>query len=146
MIAWLWMRGHGDAGFSVFYNLPISVAGIGLCAHEGWMARRLGVRRYLREHGPVMVVWGLGLVVLYLRLITKSVDVSGHMTWALIMGAQCLAYRLPGWFCALAVLVFLQVLGLKLLLLGGWSVYWGLLVGGALGALMWGWRKGIRTA
>lgn len=139
MVVWLRMRGHGDAAFSVFYNLPISVAFLGLCAHEVWMARTLGMRRYLREHAPVLMVWALGFVVLYLRLISKSVDVSGHMTWALIMAGQCAAYRLPGWFCALVGLVALQVLGLKMFVLGGVSGYWGLLVGGVLGGALWSW-------
>jgi hypothetical protein len=136
MIAWLWMRGHAGSGFSVFYNLPISVLFIGLLAHEGWMCRTQGARVYLKRHAPVVIVWVLGFVVLYLRLIAKSVDVSGHMTWALIMAAQCYAYRLPGWFCALVAGVCLQVLGLKVFWLGGVSVYWGLLAGGVLGAGM----------
>ncbi len=143
MLVWLAMRKHQGTGFSIFYNMPISVAFIGLCAHEMWMCRELGVRRYVREHAPVMAVWCAGLVVLYLRLITKSVDVSGHMTWALVMMAQCYCYRLPGWFCMLVGAVFLQVLGLKLFLLGGWSGYWGMLVGGILGGFMWAGQKVI---
>ncbi len=141
MIVWLAMRKHGGTGFSVFYNLPITIAFIGLCAHEGWMFRTLGFKQYLREHAPVLVVWTLGFVVLYFRLITKSVDVSGHMTWALIMAGQCHAYRLPGWFSALVWAVCLQVVLLKFFVLGGVSGPVGIVVGGVLGGMMVGWRR-----
>jgi hypothetical protein len=63
--------------------------------------------------------------------------VSGHMTWAILMGVQCLVERLPLWFTAFVWLIGLHVLFLKLFVLGGYSGQNGVLAGGALGATLW---------
>jgi hypothetical protein len=75
-------------------------------------------------------------MVLFLRLITRSIDVSGHMTWAILMATQCLIGRAPRWFTALALGVVVQVLLLKVFVLGGQSGLWGILVGGLLSAAL----------
>ena len=86
--------------------------------------------------------WLIGAGLLFLRLIAKSIDVSGHMTWAILMGVQCLAHGAPRWFTVLAWCVVLQVLLLKLCVLGGHSGAWGLLAGGTLGVTLLALERG----
>jgi hypothetical protein len=59
------------------------------------------------------------------------------MSWAILMGVQCLVERLPLWFTSFVWLMAVQVLLLKLFVLGGQSGQNGLLVGGVLGATLW---------
>jgi hypothetical protein len=51
---------------------------------DGWLAD------YLRLYGAVLIVWVLGLFLLYLRLVLKSVDISGHMAWSFVLLSQVL--------------------------------------------------------
>src|SRR5262245_31220147 len=82
-------RGRAILWFSVSYNLPISLAFAALCAHMALSAIALGRREAVAAYGPIALVWCAGAILLFLRLVTKSVDVSGHMSWALLMGTQC---------------------------------------------------------
>ena len=126
-------RGQTIPWFSVSYNLPISLAFAALCAHMTLSAITLGRRQAIAAYGPIALVWGAGAVLLFMRLVTKSIDVSGHMSWALLMGVQCFVERLPLWFTAFVWLIAAHVLFLKLVVLGGYSGQYGLLAGGILG-------------
>ena len=123
--------------FSVSYNLPITLAFAGLVSHGVLSAMALGRQRAISAYGPIALAWFGGGVLLFLRLVTKSIDVSGHMSWAILMGVQCLVERLPFWFTCFVWLIALHVLLLKLFVLGGQSGQNGLLAGGVLGATLW---------
>jgi hypothetical protein len=130
------VRGREIPAFSIAYNLPITLVFGALGLDLAIRAADVGARRALVMYGPVIGVWAAGAVVLFLRLIARSIDVSGHMTWALIMGMQCLVEGAPRWFTAAAWCLVFQVLFLKLFVLGGQSATWGLLAGGLLGAAL----------
>ena len=123
--------------FSLAYNIPITLLFAGLVLHLVWVGIRLGWTRFVTAFAPLGVVWVAGAVLLFLRLGMKSVDVSGHMAWSLMMGVQCIVQRLPAWFSAAVWAVALQVLLLKLLLLGGHSGQKGIVVGVLLGGAVW---------
>ena len=123
--------------FTISYNLPITLAFAGLVSHGVLSAIRLGKQRAISAYGPIALVWCAGAVLLFLRLVTKSIDVSGHMSWAILMGVQCLVERLPFWFTCSVWVMALHVLFLKLFVLGGQSGQNGLLAGGVLGATLW---------
>jgi hypothetical protein len=130
-------RGHAISWFSVSYNLPISLAFAALCAHMALSALTLGRREAIAAYGPIALVWCAGAALLFMRLVTKSIDVSGHMSWAILMGVQCFVERLPRWFTAFVWLIAAHVPFLKLFVLGGYSGQYGLLAGGILGATLW---------
>jgi hypothetical protein len=123
--------------FSISYNCPITLAFAGLLSNMLLSAMALGRERAISAYGPIALVWCGGAVLLFLRLVTKSIDVSGHMSWAILMGVQCLVERLPRWFTSFVWLMAVHVFLLKLFVLGGQSGQNGLLVGGVLGATLW---------
>jgi hypothetical protein len=127
------VRGREIAAFSILYNLPITLVFGSLGFDLVIRGVQAGPRRLLAAHGPVLLAWAGGAVVLFLRLVTNSIDVSGHMTWAILMATQCLVERAPRWFTALAWGVVVQVFLLKVFVLGGQSGAWGILAGGLLG-------------
>ena len=129
-------QGRAIPWFSVSYNLPISLVFAALCAHMALSAIALGRREAIAAYGPIALVWCAGAALLFLRLVTKSIDVSGHMSWAMLMGVQCFVERLPG-FTAFVWLIAAHVLFLKLFVPGGHSGQYGLLAGGILGATLW---------
>jgi len=112
-------RGQAIPWFSVSYNVPISVAFAALCAHLALSAIALGPRRAIAAYAPIALVWTAGAALLFMRLVTKSIDVSGHMSWAILMGVQCFVERLPLWFTTFVWLIAAHVLFLKLFVLGG---------------------------
>ena len=123
--------------FSLAYNIPITLLFAGLVLHLVWVGIRLGWTRFIAAFAPLGVVWVVGAVLLFLRLGMKSIDVSGHMAWSLMMGVQCVVQRLPVWFTAAVWAVAVQVLLLKLLVLGGHSGQKGIAVGALLGGAVW---------
>jgi hypothetical protein len=122
---------------SVIYNFPITVVFTGLVSHMAHAALLLGPNRFLRAYTPLGIVWFLGAILLYLRLVMKSVDISGHMSWSVLMGAQCLIQRLPLWFTLAAWAVVLQVLHVKFVVYGGYNGHKGLAAGIGLAILVW---------
>jgi hypothetical protein len=72
------------------------------------------------------------------------------MSWAILMGVQCVVERLPPWFTAFVWLVAVHVLLLKLFVLGGQSGQNGVLAGSVLGGTLWAatrryWGSASRT-
>jgi hypothetical protein len=133
LVAW----GREVPWFTVSYNVPITVAFAALVSHMAMSAYGLDTRAAIRRYGPIGTVWLAGGLLLFLRLVTKSIDVSGHMSWAILMGAQCFIERLPGWFTLFVTAVGVHVLLLKLLVLGGNSGQYGVLAGCGLAAMLW---------
>ena len=83
--------------FSVFYNLPITLAFSALAFDLLSRSLTLGRTRLFKHHGVLLLVWSVGGALLALRLVTKSIDVSGHMTWSVLMAVQCLGLKAPRW-------------------------------------------------
>jgi hypothetical protein len=137
------VRGRSVPWFSIGYNLPITLAFGAFATNLVVVAFTLGGRRFLSLHGPVILVWSLGAMVLFLRLVTKSIDVSGHMAWAVLMSVQCVVENMPRWFTAFVWCIAVQILLLKAFVLGGRSGAWGLLAGVVLSVVLAGavWAK-----
>ena len=123
--------------FSLAYNVPITLVFAGLVLHLASAGIRLGWTRFVKAYAPLGVVWVVGTGLLFLRLGMKSIDVSGHMAWSVMMGVQCIVQRLPVWFTAAVWAVAAQVILLKIFLLGGQSGQKGVAVGVLLGAAVW---------
>jgi hypothetical protein len=142
-VAWLGLAifllfRHGPfPWFLVGYNVPITLVFAGLVVHMVWTGTRLERSQIIASYAPLGVVWLIGGVVLFLRLVTQSIDVSGHMVWSVMMGVQCSVHRLPFWFTASAWAVVLQVLLLKLFVIGGHSGQKGIVIGILLGVAVW---------
>ncbi len=137
LLGYLVTRGRPLPWFMLSYNMPITMAFSGLVVHDALAMYAAGGRRGLTLYGPIGAVWCLGGVLLFLRLVTKSIDVSGHMSWAILMATQSWVEDLPTWFRAVMVLIGVHVLLLKLFVLGGHSGQNGVMAGGVLAGLLW---------
>src|SRR5262249_49602750 len=84
----LLIRGRADALTAIAYNGPIAFIFLTLVLDLVLRARRLGLPAFLRAHGTTLVVWLLGAAVLYLRLVSKSIEVSGHIAWLPLLTVQ----------------------------------------------------------
>lgn len=129
------IHGRSIAGWPLLWNLPISSVFL-VMTWQTLIAATVLRGAFVRRFRAILVAWGIGFALLALRLGAQAIDVSGHMTWAILLGTQSVVLRLPAWFTALIWLVALQVLLLKLTVLGGESGYKGLLAGGMLAALV----------
>jgi hypothetical protein len=129
-------RGRGIPPFSLAYNVPITLAFGALALDIIVRIVGLGWARFAREHAALAIVWAIGAVVLALRLVAKSIDVSGHMAWSLLMGVQCIVECAPRWFTLFVWAVVAQILLLNAFVLGGQSGLWGALTGLALGGIL----------
>jgi hypothetical protein len=69
-----YVRGHPVPWFSVGYNLPVTVAFAGLSTHIALSSIALGPRQAIAAYGPIALVWCAGGALLFLRLVTKSID------------------------------------------------------------------------
>ncbi|HJU43791.1 MAG TPA: hypothetical protein VJ691_13280 [Vicinamibacterales bacterium] len=56
----------------------------------------------MAERPVLFAVWIVGFIVLFLRLVAKNVEISGHMTWLPIHTAQSLVLKMPAWFIGVA--------------------------------------------
>jgi hypothetical protein len=142
-VAWLGMailllfRQGPFPWFLIAYNVPITLVFAGLVVQMVWTGTRLERSQIISSYAPLGMVWLIGGAVLFFRLVTKSIDVSGHMVWSVMMGVQCIVQRLPFWFTVAAWAVVLQVLLLKLFVIGGHSGQKGIVVGVLLGVAVW---------
>src|SRR5512145_2875011 len=89
LVVALLLRGRSLPWFSLSYNIPITLAFGAMATHAMAAALRLGPRRFVATHAGMITAWTLGALVLYLRLVDRSIDVSGHMSWGVLLCAQC---------------------------------------------------------
>jgi len=144
-LAWIGARLlHGKAipWFGVFYNVPILLAFLTLGAEILFSAWRLPRVAFLTRYRAILAVWAVGAALLYLRLVTRSIDVSGHAAWSVLMLAHAAALEAPVWLLAGLLVVLAQVIALKWLVLGGDSGAYGLLAGLLLALGLWLLRRG----
>jgi hypothetical protein len=139
------VKGRADIGRALLYNLPIALLFLVHVAHLVIKVFRMGPSAFLRRYAGILAVWTTGGVILYLRLISKSLEVSGHLAWLPLLTLQAWMEGLSVWLTALGVAATLSAAYLKFVVFQGPSGVPGLLVGLLLAlALAFGAR--VRTA
>jgi hypothetical protein len=120
----------------IVYNAPMFFIFGVLLIDLAWRAVRLGPLPFLTAHAGTLLAWTLGCGVLYLRLVTKSIEASGHMAWLPMLTVQAYLYDYPKWFVTGSAAFTLFCLLLKLTVMGARSGIEGTLVGLLLSALL----------
>ena len=123
------LKGRTDLARALLYNLPIAFLFLVVFACLLVKAARLGPAAFLKAHGASVVIWIVGLAVLYLRLVSKSLEVSGHLAWLPVLTLQTWLLGLPLWISILGVAATASVAYLKFAVFQGPSGGPGLLVG-----------------
>ena len=110
----------------------------------GYISFRLGVSSFLRVHIWALVIWAAGFTILYLRLVSKTLEVSGHLVWLPLLTAQAWMLGFPVWVVAVGIAATASAAYLKCAVFQGPSGGPGLLVGLALmtALLVMGAREG----
>ena len=126
---------------SLIYNLPISFLFATLAVELFLSTMPFGWDTF-KPQIPFVVIWAVGLIQLYLRLVEHSIPASGHMTWIPLLLTQIRLRRLPVWFMGIAAAVLVQV---------AWFNFYelptvfagrnGLLLGAALSLALWIWLR-----
>jgi|GEM_PF-6493446 len=113
-VVWLslgWFSENRDwyiSGHLFRYNIPITTI-FAVYALELFLSTFIPPsREKILNNVPYLIVWGIGFVQLYLRLVSKSIDISGHMTWAGLMIAHSVLRGFPWWMHLLALGVWLH--------------------------------------
>ena len=90
------------------YNVPITTI-LAVYALELFFSTFTPpIREKIVNNASYLIIWGIGFFQLYLRLVSKSIDMSGHMTWAGLMIAHSFLREFPWWMHLLAVGVWLH--------------------------------------
>jgi hypothetical protein len=108
------LRSRADAATALLYNAPIAFVFLVLLAHLAVQAYRVGFTRFARAELWTLLIWALGGVVLYLRLVARSLEVSGHMAWLPLLTVQSVLSGFPVWFSIFAGLATVGALYMKI--------------------------------
>lgn len=135
-VAGLAQRGREDVVTGLLYNGPIAFVFLSLAAEGVLYAFEVGPRRALRERATIAALWVAGAIVLYLRLVSRSVEISGHMAWLPLLTAQAFVLAFPRWFTAFGVAALVSAVWLKFAMFGGPSGTPGLVIGVMLAAVL----------
>lgn len=122
-------RRRNDVLIALTYNAPIALLFLVLSAELVLHIVRVGIRAGIRGRAPILLIWFVGLLLLYLRLIAKSTEVSGHMAWLPLLTAQTWLLGFPRWFTAFAAASTLIAIALKFAIFRGPSGVPGILAG-----------------
>lgn len=114
------------------YNGPIAFIFLTLAFDLLLRAWRLGVPAFLCAHRTTLILWALAAAVLYLRLVGKSIEVSGHIAWLPLLTVQAWLHGLPRWFLVFSILSTGVAFYLKLAVFRGPSGIPGAVVGSIL--------------
>lgn len=144
--AGLLAKGRTDIARGLLYNLPIAFLFLVLATHLVIGAVRLGPLRFGKGHAGILLVWALGGLVLYLRLISKSLEVSGHLAWLPLLTAQAWTLGLPVWLIGFGAAATLSAAYLKFVVFQGPSGGPGLVVGLLLATVLVVTSRPRRTA
>ena len=125
----LMVRARSDVPVALLYNTPIAFLFLVSLAYLVVQGARVGLTPMLRAHVVTIALWSAGLLLLYLRLALKTVEVSGHLAWLPMLTAQLWLWRFPGWVIGFGLLSTLVALYMKLAVFGGPSGVPGLLAG-----------------
>jgi len=96
----LMTKGRAGAATSFLYNAPVAFLFSVLCVYLLLQVGRLGVFDFGRSYGGTVLVWFAGLCVLYLRLVSRSLEVSGHLAWLPMLTLQAWLLGFPIWLVA----------------------------------------------
>jgi len=144
-VNWLSQQTTGYVSPHLFsYNIPITTIFAVYALELFFSACLPPSRKSLLQHAPYLIVWGIGFVQLYLRLVTHSIDISGHMTWAGLMIAHSVLRKFLWWMHLCAVAVWLHAAYFNYILWGSSSGVNGTILGVGL-AVMLIWLKNIFT-
>jgi hypothetical protein len=122
-------RSRSDAPTVLLYNAPIAFVFLVLLAHLAVQAYRLGFTTFATERQWTLLTWLAGGMVLYLRLVAKNLEVSGHMAWLPLLTAQSILSGFPPWFSIFAGLATVTAFYMKMALFRGPSGLPGAVVG-----------------
>lgn len=114
----------------LWYNIPISIVFV-ILALELCFSLFPETIEKLKLHWPFLVIWGLGFIQLYFRLVLGNIDISGHLTWLTFLIVHCSLREIPRWFLGVTIAVWCQCIyfyfvifpspadGIRGILLGG---------------------------
>jgi hypothetical protein len=100
--------GWSASPMGLLYNIPVSFAFFVLCWDILQSFRHVGFLDGLRNNMPYLVVWTVGLSVLYIRLFAETVNISGHLTWLMVMPVHAYLRKLPTGFILLILLITIK--------------------------------------
>jgi hypothetical protein len=92
----------------LLYNIPISFAFFVLCWDMLLSFLHVSFLEGLKSNMPYLVVWTVGLGVLYFRLFAGTVNISGHMTWLIVMPVHGYLRKLPTCFILMILLITIK--------------------------------------
>ncbi len=120
----------------LWYNIPISIVFMILFLELSFSLFP-GLVEKLKLHWPFLLIWGLGFVQLYFRLILGNVNISGHLTWLTFLIIHCSLREIPRWFMGITIVVWWQCLYFYLFIFPSPADgIRGILLGGVLAALL----------
>ncbi len=125
----LTIRRRPDVLVALVYNAPVASLFLVSLAYLVVQGVRGGLSAALRAHAGTLLIWTVGFVVLYLRLVSKSVEVSGHLTWLPMLTAQLWVWRFPTAVVAFGACSALVAVYLKMAVFQGPSGIPGLVAG-----------------
>jgi len=130
------IQGRENVAIGLAYNAPIALLFLVLAAEIAIYLVLNGMRRTLADRGPMLALWLFGFLVLFLRLVTPRIEVSGHMTWLPMLSAQSFVLRFPSWLTAFGIAGTLFAAWLKFAVFRGPSGAPGLVVGISLALVL----------
>lgn len=101
--------GWNASTLGLWYNIPISIL-FAILGLELLVSILPPIKARLLAQLPFIFIWLIGFAQLYLRLIERNINISGHLTWLTMMLAHSLIRRIPPWFIALIVLIWVKCL------------------------------------
>jgi hypothetical protein len=126
----------GNMALPLLYNAPIGFIFLVLLAHMTLKLLQLGPLQFLRANVVLVALWVVGAALLYLRLISKSVEVSGHLAWLPLLTVQLWVSAFPRWMITIGIISTLSVIYLKFAIFRGPSGLPGLIAGVILAAAL----------
>jgi hypothetical protein len=115
LIVWslFWSMKSEHTGWSatpkgLLYNVPISFPFFVLCWEMLFSFRHRSFVEGIKNNAAYLLVWIVGAVILYLRLVTETIQVSGHMTWLMIMPVWSALRKLPLGFTLFIIIIAIQ--------------------------------------
>lgn len=112
IVIWFLILDHSD-GWSnkpsgLFYNIPIFIPFLILAWQMIFSAHANGFKKSIQSNQSFVLIWIIGFILLYLRLGLQIIEISGHMTWVVLMLTHSYIKRLPWEFIAFVVLIALH--------------------------------------
>ncbi|GMT48630.1 MAG: hypothetical protein IEMM0008_0169 [bacterium] len=65
-------------------------------------------RKVILKISPYLAIWTFILILLYFRVVQKSIPISGHITSLTLMIGQGIMRKYPTWLMSLVIFVFFE--------------------------------------